>query len=317
MFEHFWPEYQKWFLSEGDAARPSYSECLKQMRRHMPELEPTYRNLCELAGGGDAAARFLSMYSPPAYLSGCTQAVWTGSEPVLIRNYDYNLNSFEGVVLNSSWNGQRVIAMSDGLWGVLDGMNESGLAISLAFGGRVNVGKGFGIPIILRYILEFCRDTPGAIEVLKRIPTHMSYNITVVDARQRFATVYVTPDKTPVVRQIPIATNHQGKIEWARHAWATATLERENAVQAIMSNADETAEGLLAGFLRPPVYNTAYQRGFGTLYTAVYKPQQATVDYVWPNQNWHFSMENFKEQRREIVFASLKNDVFQPALPLN
>jgi predicted choloylglycine hydrolase len=316
LFEYFWPEYQKWFLSEGDAARPSYGECIKQIRQHMPELESTYRTMTELAGGGDLASRFLSMYCPPAYLSGCTQAVWTGDEPVLIRNYDYNLNSFEGVILKTDWNGQAVIAMTDGLWGVLDGINESGLALSLAFGGRVNVGKGFGIPIILRYILEFCRDTPSAIEVLKRIPTHMSYNITLVDAQQRFATVYITPDKVPVVRQVPVATNHQGKIEWARHAWATATLERESAVQAIMTDSDETAEGLLAGFLRPPVFNSAYHRGFGTLYTAVYKPHQTTVDYLWPNQHWHFGMDNFSEQHCEIAFASLEKTLYQPKLPL-
>jgi predicted choloylglycine hydrolase len=315
LFEHFWPEYKKWFFSEGDAARPSYGECIKQLRLHMPELESTYRELTGLAGGGDSAARFLSMYCPPAYLSGCTQAVWTGNEPVLIRNYDYDLNSFEGIILKTNWNGQSVIAMTDGLWGVLDGINESGLALSLAFGGRVNVGKGFGIPVILRYILEFCRDAPSAIEVLRRIPTHMSYNITLVDAQQRFVTVYISPDKPPVVRQVPVATNHQGKIEWARHAWATATLERESTVQAIMSDADETAEGLLAAFLRPPVYNRAYHRGFGTLYTGVYKPHSTSVDYLWPNQHWHFDMDQFSEQRCEIAFSSQNETVFQPKLP--
>ena len=195
LFKSFWPDYQSWFLSQGDAARPPYGECIKQLRRHMPELEPTYQSLTELAGGADSHARFLSMYCPPPYLSGCTQGVWTGDEPVLIRNYDYNPGRFEGVLLRTKWNDQVVIAMSDALWGVLDGINESGLAVSLAFGGRVDVGKGFGIPVILRYILEFCHDTESAVAVLKRVPTHMSYNITVVDRQQRFATVYITPDK--------------------------------------------------------------------------------------------------------------------------
>ena len=158
----------------------------------MPELVPTYHALVELAGGGDSTARFLSMYCPPPYLSGCTQAVWTGEEPVLIRNYDYNPQRLEGIVLKSKWNEQSVTAMTDASWGVLDGMNQSGLAVSLAFGGRVEVGIGFGIPIILRYILEFCEDTAGAIDVLKRVPTHMSYNITLVDKQQRFATVYIS-----------------------------------------------------------------------------------------------------------------------------
>ncbi len=315
LFDSTWSEYQAWFQIQGDAARPSYGECLKQLRRHMPELLPTYRQLTELAGGSDSAARFLSMYCPPPYLAGCTQAVWTGEEPVLVRNYDYNPARLEGTVLKTRWNEQTVVAMIDASWGVLDGMNESGLAVSLAFGGRVDVGKGFGIPIILRYILEFCHDTNSAIDVLKRVPTHMSYNITLIDKQQRFSTVYITPDKSPVVRQIPVATNHQGKIEWARHAWATATLEREAAVQSIFSNIEETSAGLVSCFLRPPVFNAAYRRGFGTLYTAIYKPYSGTVSYLWPNHAWHFDENYFAEQRTQVRYANNNSRTFQPTLP--
>ena len=276
----------------------------------MPELEGTYRQLSELAGGSDSAARFLSLYCPPAYLSGCTQAVWTGEEPVLVRNYDYNPDRSEGVLMKTKWNDQWVIAMSDATWGVLDGINESGLAVSLAFGGRVDVGKGFGIPLILRYILEFCTDTASAIEVLRRVPSHMSYNITVVDKEQRFATVYVAPDKSPAVRQVPVATNHQGKIEWARHAWVTATLERESAVQSILADVEETADGLIGGFLRPPVFNESYSRGFGTLYTAVYRPESLTASFLWPNHAWHFGMDYFEEVTHEAIYASVESDEF-------
>jgi len=289
-----WPLYQTWFLSEGDAARPSYMESRRALRQYMPELLPTFERLCELAGGGDMVSRFLSLYCPPPYLSGCTQAVWTGDEPLLVRNYDYSAQRLEAVLLKSCWNGQTVIAMSDALWGVLDGINQSGLAVSLAFGGRLESGKGFGIPLILRYILEFCKTTDEAIEVLQRVPTHMSYNITVVDPSQRFATVYVAPDKLPVVRQVPVATNHQGKVEWPRHAWATATLERESAVQSILADSEETAGGLIAGFLRPPIFNSAYRRGFGTLYTAVYRPFSRQASYLWPRHRWDFAINHFE-----------------------
>ncbi len=289
-----WPLYQTWFLSEGDSARPSYMESRRALRQYMPELLPTYERLCELAGGGDMVSRFLSLYCPPPYLSGCTQAVWTGDEPLLVRNYDYSAQRLEAVLLKSCWNGQTVIAMSDALWGVLDGINQSGLAVSLAFGGRLESGKGFGIPLILRYILEFCTSTEEAIEVLQRVPTHMSYNITIVDPSQRFATVYVAPDKLPVVRQVPVATNHQGKVEWPRHAWATATLERESTVQSILADTEETAEGLIAGFLRPPVFNSAYRRGFGTLYTAVYRPVSRQASYLWPQHRWDSSINHFE-----------------------
>jgi len=300
LFEKYWSSYRAWYLSEGDSARPTYLECRKMLRRHMPELVPVYEALVECAGGGDLAARFLSGYRPPAYMTGCTQAVWTGDRPLLVRNYDYSPKLLEGTIMQSAWGGQRVVSMVDTLWGVLDGMNESGLAVSLAFGGRQAVGDGFGIPLILRYVLEFCTTSEEGVAVLKRVPSHMSYNITLVDAKQRFATVYVAPDRRPVERQVPIATNHQGRIEWRRHAWATATLEREHAAASRLADCDVSAEGFVDGFLQPPLFNIAYQRGFGTLYTAVYRPLEGRMDYLWRKQSWPQSFAGFAEGNRTV-----------------
>ena len=71
--------------------------------------------------------------------------------------------------------------MLDCLWGLLDGINDAGLAISLTFGGRPQVGEGFGIPLIIRYVLETCRNTGEAMRALRRIPVQMSYNVTALD----------------------------------------------------------------------------------------------------------------------------------------
>lgn len=312
LFDRHWEAYRAWYLSAGDDARPGYSSCLKALRTHMPELEPLYRQLCKLGGDGDIASRFLSSYCPPPYLSGCTQAVWTGDAPLLVRNYDYSAPRLEGTLLKTRWHDQWVIAMTDALWGALDGINESGLAVSLAFGGRVDVGEGFGIPLILRYILEFCHDTAEAISVLRRVPSHMSYNITVIDREQRFATIYVTPDRLPVVRQVPVATNHQGRVEWPRHAWATATLERESAVQSILADIDQSEDGLVAGFLRPPVFNNAYHRGFGTLYTAVYHPLTGAATYIWPEHVWSFDFSHFEEVSYHADYSRVASPLVFP-----
>jgi predicted choloylglycine hydrolase len=60
----------------------------------------------------------------------------------------------EGLIWISRLLDREVIAMGDGLWGVLDGINEDGLAVSLTFGGRRVLGDGFGIPLIMRYVME-------------------------------------------------------------------------------------------------------------------------------------------------------------------
>ena len=136
LFREYWPAYRAWWMREGLAGRPTYAESRKAIRAHMPEIAPLYEELVDLVGGGDAEARFLSFYCPPRYLAGCSQAVWTGNEPLLVRNYDYNPDAFDAVVLRTNWQGRGVIGTSDGLFGLVDGINDAGLAVSLTFGGR-------------------------------------------------------------------------------------------------------------------------------------------------------------------------------------
>lgn len=73
LFAEHWPAYKLWWLREGDTARPTYTECRRALDRHMPEILALYDELCELAGGSDHAARFLSFYCPPPYLSGAAR----------------------------------------------------------------------------------------------------------------------------------------------------------------------------------------------------------------------------------------------------
>ncbi len=304
-FEKHWSAYREWFLSEGDEARPSYRASVRRLREFMPELLPLYERLSELAGGGDVAARFLSLFRPPPYLSGCSQAVWPGDQHLLVRNYDYAPSLCEGTMLSTAWTGRRVIAMSDCLWGVLDGMNDAGLVVSLTFGGRRVIGDGFGVPLVLRYILEFCERTEEAADVLARVPTHMAYNVTVLDATGSFRTAFLSPDRPAEIRQFPIATNHQGRIEWHQHARATASLERERFLFFRLADTEETAEGMVESFLSPPLYSYGYKRGFGTLYTAVYRPDPGEVDYRWPDHTWRQSFEHFTEGTRVVNFVRL------------
>ncbi|MEM7222069.1 MAG: C45 family peptidase [Pseudomonadota bacterium] len=298
LFDDGWPAYRQWFLSEGIEERATYAHGRAKLKRYMPELLPTYERLCELSGGLDLQARFLALYRPPAYLTGCSQVVWPGDEPVLIRNYDYSPTLCEGLVLLSRWNGKAVLAMVDCLWGVLDGVNEDGLAISLTFGGRKVVGDGFGIPVVLRYILEFCSTAEEAAEVMSRVPVHMAYNVTAVDRKGRFITAFAAPDRKTRVRELPIAANHQGNIDWHSYARATATLERERFLYFRLREQGMTLDRMLACFHRTPLYTTAFVKGFGTLYTAAYWPQRGEARFLWPNGSWGLSIESFEEGQR-------------------
>ncbi len=250
LFERLWPSYHQWFLKQGDHARPKFLTCETALKQHMPELLPLYSQLVELGGGSDAAARFLSLYCPTPYLSGCSQAVWTRDESFLIRNYDYSSKLWEGILLRTCWNGKQVMAMSDCLWGVLDGMNEDGLAVSLAFGGRKTLGEGFGIPLILRYILEFCDSTAQATDVLRRVPSHMAYNVTVLDRSGAHATVFISPDRDIVVSRRKLATNHQGTVDWPEHERATASLDRAHVLSLRLQDPSRNSRAIRLAFSR-------------------------------------------------------------------
>ncbi len=300
-----WPAYRRWWLSEGIEARPTYLACRRAIHKHMPELLALYDELCELVGGGDLPSRFLSLYNPPPYYAGCSQAVWPGAEPLLVRNYDYDPCACDGLLLYTDWLGQyRVLGMTDCVVGLLDGINDAGLAISLTFGGKRDVGAGFGVPIVLRYVLETCASAAAAAETLARIPCHMAYNVTVLDATGDYVTVMLGPGRKARVTRSPVATNHQESVSWGQHARATATVERERFLLDRMTLHPEPAEHFVAAFLRPPLYSMAFERGFGTLYTAEMWP--ATKRYIlhWPSGRWALSLDEFRAGRQAITYLS-------------
>jgi predicted choloylglycine hydrolase len=307
LFDDAWPSYRKWYLNRQSQSYPGYLECRQALRKYMPELVPTWERLVDLVGGGDLEARFLSLWCPPVYIAGCSQAVWIDSagldEPALVRNYDYSPALLEGNWLGTRWQDRKVLAINDCLWGVLDGINESGLVVSLAFGGRTITGTGFGIPLLLRYVLEIASSTAEAIEILQRIPIHMCYNVTLLDVKQEWATVFLSPDRPVEVTRNKVITNHQHTVEWTKHDRATHSVERLQYLEGLM-NHPLTLEQLTASMLQPPLYQTRFQRGFGTLYSIVYRPVSGRVTMFWPDVVWPQELKSLEPGEREIVYRA-------------
>jgi predicted choloylglycine hydrolase len=302
-FEAMWPSYKSWYLQDDGAKRPDLDACRAALARHMPELVPIHERLVGLAGDDELAARVLSLYRPPGFVVGCSQGAWTRDEPVLVRNYDYPVSRLEGIVYLTQWGGRRVIGMSDCLWGLLDGMNDAGLAISLTFGGRRDVGDGFGIPIVVRYVLETCETVAQARDALARIPVHAPQNLTVLDRSGTYLTAYVGPGRPAEFHTVAATTNHQGKVEWPEYAAAIRTEERERCVLALLDDPEMTRGQFISAFLEPPLHNTNYAQGFGTTYTAAYFPAEGRAEYRWPDAVWRQSFDHFEPGSRMRTFA--------------
>ncbi|HLA34086.1 MAG TPA: C45 family peptidase [Rhodocyclaceae bacterium] len=290
------PNYRRWFASEGELKRPSLAECRAAMQTYMPEMIPLWEHLIDIAAADADDARLLSFYCPAPNLAGCSQAVWTRYTPTLVRNYDYSPDYCEGRIMKTRWGATQVIASTDCLWGVLDGMNEHGLSVSLSFGGKGAVAKGFSIPIVLRYVLETCYGVDDAVKTLCRVPAHMAYNITLVDAYGQVRTVELAPYAPPQVTYKPFAVNHQGDFALSNYAMFSHSHERQQFIVGKLFDPHSSIESFVDAFEYNPLYASNYDQGFGTLYTAIYNPQLRAMEYRWPQRvRMHQSFAYFEE----------------------
>jgi predicted choloylglycine hydrolase len=284
-----WPAFRRWW-QDGANARPGIDEAQARLERHMPELVPTWQRLTAMLGEDPAAGAALALWNPPPFLTGCSQAAVLPGGPALVRNYDWDYRLFDAAVARTAYGGRRVLGTLDCLWGLLDGVNDAGLALSLTFGGRPQVGEGFGIPLVIRYVLQVCQTVEETVRTLRRIPVHMSYNVTALDRDGSRATVYLAPDRPAHVTGRAVATNHQGQVEWAPYAAAIRTVERQEQLEELLA-AGADVPAVAAALLRPPLYATRFGAGFGTLYTAEYRPAEGLARYYWPGQTWTHALD--------------------------
>jgi predicted choloylglycine hydrolase len=286
-------EAVRWYLGSGRGPPPRAIECRAALRRHMPELVPHYDSACALVGDDDLAHRILSHYRPPPIVHGCSQAIWLGDGgPALVRNYDYPLDIVSDRFELTAWSGHRVIAKAQRPWGgCLDGMNEDGLVASQTAGGSPAQGLGFSVILVLRYVLETCRNVDQAIAALSRIPIALSQNVTLLDRTGQFATVFLGPDREPAISRIPACTNHLETTTKLGSAALTRSFRRQRSILAALEERTMTLERLTAKFFEPPLYSR--QDGFTTVYTAVYLPAEGRVDYLWPGERWSQRFNHF------------------------
>ena len=289
-FARAWPSYRRWFLHEGEEGRPSYADSRSALERWMPELLPDYDALVDAVGGGDLEARFLSQWCPPALVAACSLAMLAGPRPAMVRNYDYPPALSDTLALRTHWSGRSILGMSDCGWGLMDGINGEGLTVSIAFGGRRVAGQGFGIGLVMRYVLQTCTTTAEAIARLSAVPVHMAYNVAILDAWGDARIAQVGPDRPLAITGARSAGNRQGETTWPEHAAYCNTVAREETLADLVQDPSLTPEQLADALLAPPLYRLPADSLWGTVYTASYAPQQGTLTLLWPGDHWMLSV---------------------------
>jgi predicted choloylglycine hydrolase len=308
-FHRAWPSYRRWFLHDGEEARPSFADCRDAVRSWMPEIYDDYLAFVAAVGGGDLEARFLSHWCPPPLVTACSIALLDVPAPLLVRNYDYPPSLCDALALRTHWSGRSVIGMADCGWGLMDGMNDAGLSIAISFGGRRDVGRGFGIGLVVRYLLQVATTTADAVARLTDLPVQMSYNVAIVDALGDRRVVHVAPDRPATASPFAFAANRQGETEWARHADYCNTVVREDYLASLVSFPLMDGAQLVSAFLRPPLYRPLFESTWGTVYTTSYEPTSGVMTLLWPDDHWAFSVHGTEVGERPRTVAALLPDL--------
>ncbi|MBN9263304.1 MAG: hypothetical protein J0I75_01845, partial [Hyphomicrobium sp.] len=130
-----------------------------------------------------------------------------------------------------------------------------------------------------------------AVSALSRIPIAQSQNVTLLDRSGAYATLFLGPDRVPAVTADRFCTNHQEAVVWPEHGAMSRTLERHDALVRLLAQPGMNLDRLVESLLAPPLYSR--RAGSPTVYTAVYRPAEGTVDYLWPGKRLRQSFDLF------------------------
>jgi len=281
-------EAERWYRGEKRAPPPRPEACRAAIRRHMPELLGLYDEACGLIADDDLGRCIASHWRAGPVGGGCSQAVWLGPEgPALVRNYDYPLHVVSDRFESTSWFGSEVIAKAQRPWGgCIDGMNEDGLVGSITYVSGPS-GEGFSVLLLLRYALESCRSVKEAAATLARLPIAQPQNVTLLDRAGNFATLFLRPGSEPAVTRQPVCTNHQERQR------PTHSVLRHRVLSEALEDPETTLETLTERFFHAPLFSR--RRDSMTVYTAVYRPAEGRVDYLWPGERRAQHLGGFDE----------------------
>tara|TARA_R110000868_G_scaffold289806_2_gene550066 strand:- start:138 stop:1079 length:942 start_codon:yes stop_codon:yes gene_type:complete len=274
---------------------PDPEECRRRVGAHMPELLGLFDSMTGFAGDDPAMIAALAGIDPPPLIpAGCTVRAFTRPRPTMLRNYDFHPDATSAVILRTGWAGRRVLGMSEGVSGLLDGVNDTGVAAALTFGGQHVYGSGFSIVQIIRYVLQVASDVEAAAEVLRRVPCAWAQNVLVQDRSGKSVRAELAPDREPLIADGNAVTNHQADVaprpDSARRLGVACAL------------ADDV-EAARAVFVEGDLLKQDFDDWLGTLYTAEYLPGEGAVTFHWRDGSWRQSLAQFEPGERRVVYS--------------
>jgi hypothetical protein len=104
------------------------------------------------------------------------------------------------------------------------------------------------------------------------------------------------------VSRLQATTNHRlDRVEHPSHAARFNSVGRLSKLDELRSG-DQSVEHFVAALLAPPLRNDQFESGFGTLYTADYRPADGVATWHWPETSWTRGFDD-PDDIREVRLA--------------
>lgn len=254
--------------------RVDADEVMNLFRRFAPGLWDELRGLSVgLQWSLDETIHEYSGFQQEWLESGCSSLAKDG---IYVRNYDYHPKTYEGrLLLVQPQGGFASIGFSGRGIGRIDGLNEKGLAVGFHFVNRLKPGEGFICTTIARILLDTCKNTDEAIEVLRTLPHRHSFNYSLYDQTGKAAVVEASPRGIGVYHHSSLGcTNHfqMNHMKKDNRHYLKDSLKRLNIIRS--QTADTlTMRGALNLFNHgdSPIFKKAYDSWAGTIHTSVFE----------------------------------------------
>lgn len=218
--------------------------------------------------------------------------------PLLARNYDFNPSAEDFTLVRTSIQGKYAhLGTSTMTFGRDEGINEHGLSVAMSSCGlpigalkymQPPTSKGLIFWVVIRSLLENCRNLDEALAMLRDMPIAFNLNMIVMDAEGNAALIEALDGKQlvlPMENGSLYATNHALAPEFKPEKALRNSVQREQSIQQFIETPQKTEAGvkqlLLTHVDEGGLFNPYYADFLGTTKSIVMRPAAKTLEICW------------------------------------
>lgn len=315
------PEMANYFKSgTGALTDEAYSQVCKMFDTFSPGLNDEIKGFADALKmePKDIIYHISSIFKKPNCSLVSVIPKDSGSGDILMgRNYDMSDLISDKMLITTKIPGKyNHIGFSSILFGRLDGMNEHGLAVAMASAGmpvgihenmKPPVDDGFQYWVLIRMILEQCKNVEEAITLTEKVPLGTNINLMLTDKTGKSVVIEISGKNRNIIEanktqgnKYTVATNHFQSDSMKKYVPEVlkSSLKRFNLIEDFIANGEKSEEGV-KGLLSKGYPNGLcchyYDGFFGTIHSMVFNVTKGYINicFASPNVNkWYkFDLE--------------------------